>query len=296
MTGVVDTERQGPAPSPARRGRSSTLRTVLVHVRADAEDLARLRAAAALAHGFQATLYGVGCEQAPPLGAMDPTGLVQGAWYAEMEQQVRDNLERAHDVFQDQARGLETQWSAVQGMPAETLAQLSRAADIIVADARPAVRKDRYRAAGAVELMLFSGRPVLLAPPHGGSLKGAAVVVAWKDTREARRALADALPLLEAAETVLVLEICNEDEVRDAEARTAAVAAGLQRHGVAAHARATVAPPERVLNELDVAADALGADLVVAGGYGHTRLGEWVFGGVTRDLLHYCERFVLLSH
>lgn len=275
---------------------SSTLRTVLVQVGVDPQDLPRLRAAAALTRKFDATVYGVGCEQALPLGLVEPTGLLQGAWYAEMEEQVQADLKHAHAIFETETAGLKTEWTADQAMPAEALVRLSRAADLIVADSRPFGAQDRYRTAEAAEVMLAAGRPVLLAPPSGQALKADAVVIAWKDTRESRRALADAMPLLVAAETVLVLEICDREDVQAAEARTAAVAAGLGRHDVHAQARATVAPSERVANEVDIAADAIGADLIVAGGYGHTRLGEWIFGGVTRDLLRHPKRFVLLSH
>lgn len=275
---------------------SSTLRTVLVQVGVDPQDLPRLRAAAALTRKFDATVYGVGCEQALPLGLVEPTGLLQGAWYAEMEEQVQADLKHAHAIFETETAGLKTEWTADQAMPAEALVRLSRGADLIVADSRPFGAQDRYRTAEAAEVMLAAGRPVLLAPPSGQALKADAVVIAWKDTRESRRALADAMPLLVAAETVLVLEICDREDVQAAEARTAAVAAGLGRHDVHAQARATVAPSERVANEVDIAADAIGADLIVAGGYGHTRLGEWIFGGVTRDLLRHPERFVLLSH
>lgn len=274
----------------------STLRTVLVQVGADPQDLLRLRAAAALAERFDATLYGVACEEALPLGAVDSKGLVQGAWYAEVEERVQADLKQAHAIFEAETAGLKTKWEAIQAMPAATLARLSRGADLIIADNCPTGRQDRYRTAGAAEVMLSAGRPVLIAPPSGRALEAKAAVVAWKDTREARRALADAMPLLVAADAVLVLEVCEKGDVRVAEARTAAVAAGLQRHDVRAQARVTVAPSERIPNEVDSAAEAIGADLIVAGGYGHTRLGEWIFGGVTRALLRNPERFVLLSH
>src|SRR5690606_27028693 len=96
-----------------------------------------------------------------------------------------------------------------------------------------------------------------------------AVVVAWKDTREARRALADALPFLKAADAVVVLEVCERTaDVTAAEARTFAVVEHLNRHGVEAMDRVTVAPPERVSAEINAAARQIGADLVVMGAYG----------------------------
>jgi nucleotide-binding universal stress UspA family protein len=95
---------------------------------------------------------------------------------------------------------------------------------------------------------------------------------------------------------VVVMEVCSHQDAAAAEVRTIAVVEGLKRHGVSAWPKVVVASPERVVVELDIEAQAIDADLIVAGGYGHSRFGEWVFGGVTYDLLHRPERFVLLSH
>jgi nucleotide-binding universal stress UspA family protein len=273
----------------------TAIRTILVHVQAEKAAAPRLACAVDLARRLDATLFGLAAEMIPPLGSMDPTGMVEGAWYLEMREQVQKNLEFARETFHEATRGLKTDFAWIQDMPAQALARAARAADLILVGGCSAF-EDRYRQCEPAEVMLHAGRPVLIAPPQGGSLKGEAVVVAWKDSRESRRALADALPFLERAETVLVMEVCDKDEAADAELRTKAVAAGLKRHDVKAHARVVVAAPERVATELNIAAEAIGADLIVAGGYGHSRLGEWVFGGVTRDLLHRPERFVLLSH
>jgi nucleotide-binding universal stress UspA family protein len=273
----------------------TAIRTILVHVQAEKAAAPRLACAVDLARSLDATLYGLAAEMIPPLGSMDPTGMVEGAWYLEMREQVKKNLELARETFHEATRGLKTDFAWIEDMPAQALARASRAADLILVGGCDAV-EDRYRQCRPAEVMLQAGRPVLIAPPKGGSLKGEAVVVAWKDTRESRRALADALPFLERAETVLVMEVCGKDDAADADLRTRAVLAGLKRHGVKAQARVVLAASEHVATELHVAAEAIGADLIVAGGYGHTRFGEWVFGGVTRDLLRRPERFVLLSH
>jgi nucleotide-binding universal stress UspA family protein len=122
------------------------------------------------------------------------------------------------------------------------------------------------------------------------------VVVAWKDTREARRALADALPILKCADEVLVVAVCDADDRQDTRPHTASVAAYLMRHGVEAHDKVVAARPSEVAGVLQAEATAAGADLIVSGAYGHSRLGEWVFGGVTIDLLHNPQRFLLISH
>jgi nucleotide-binding universal stress UspA family protein len=156
-------------------------------------------------------------------------------------------------------------------------------------------RKDTYLDAGAAELAVISGRPVLIAPAHAAPLSARRIVLAWKDTREARRAAADAMPFLEGADAVLVLEICFSEDAVAAGLRTADMAAGLARHGVAAEGKATVgclSAGEEIILE----AEAFGADLVISGAYGHSRLGEWAFGGVTSELLRQDDRHVLLSH
>ena len=140
------------------------------------------------------------------------------------------------------------------------------------------------------------GRPILVAPPKPGKFLGRAVVVAWKDTREARRAVADSLPFLKAAGQVVVVECCAKDGIAEARLNTSDVVQHLRRHGVEAFGKAVPAARERVSAELQITAQEIGADLIVAGAYGHSRLGEWAFGGVTFDLLKAPERFILLSH
>jgi nucleotide-binding universal stress UspA family protein len=145
-------------------------------------------------------------------------------------------------------------------------------------------------------VVMTAGRPVLLVPQGASRLRGSAVVVAWKDTREARRAIADAMPFLKAAEDVIVQAVCEDDAVEAAVFQTDDVVTNLKRHGVRARSNVTTAPTTSVALELCKVADAAMADLIVAGAYGHSRLREWAFGGVTDSFLHRPSCFVLLSH
>jgi nucleotide-binding universal stress UspA family protein len=141
-----------------------------------------------------------------------------------------------------------------------------------------------------------AGRPVLVVPPGVSVLHGRRVLVAWKDTREARRAVADALPLLTQAEEALVLEVVRDDDEREqARRRVDDVVAFLVRHGAATRGDVLESRGRVVADDLLLATERQGADLVVAGGYGHARLREWAFGGVTRDLLARCPKCCLLS-
>ena len=176
------------------------------------------------------------------------------------------------------------------------MARVARGADLIISGGAHQQRGGAYQRCDPGELMLKSGRPVLVVPDSGGALKAERIVVAWKDSREARRALADSLPFLKGAEEVRVVGVCRKDEMDDALDHVKAVVAGLKQHGVRARSMVVEAPNHMVAWELNAAAGNLGADLIVSGGYGHSRLGEWAFGGVTYELLRNPERFVLLSH
>jgi nucleotide-binding universal stress UspA family protein len=286
-----------PAATAARpQEATSAIRSILVHVQSTVEAQPRLHAAVALARKLDATLIGVGAEMIQMHGLSDPYGFADAGWVVEMQKFVQENLRNSEATFRAKTAGLKTEWLALEAMPSSVIAEVSRSADLILAGGAPLKLVDDYRMAQTAELVVKSGRPVLVAPPEDGKFSGEAVVVAWKDTREARRAVADALPFLQMAREVVVQEVCAKDGFADAEVHTSSVVENLKRHGVAARAKVTIAPAERTAVELNVTADAIGADLIVAGGYGHSRLGEWVFGGVTHSLLHEPERFVLLSH
>jgi nucleotide-binding universal stress UspA family protein len=271
------------------------IRTLLVHVQADEPGRRRLAAAAALARRLGATLIGLGAQAIPPIGA-DPMGMMQGPYIEAMEEVVAKQLEAAHDAFTRATQGLSTEWIRTELAPTDAAALAAFAADLIVAGGAAPGTGDRYHWCDAGEVVLTAGRPVLVAPASDAELRARAALVAWKDTRESRRVLADAIPLLQLAERVRVVEVCEADEADDVRARLQVIAAWLGRHGVTADFAPLPARRLRVAEQLDAAAGEIDADLVVTGGYGHTRMGEWVFGGVTRDLLYGSHRFVLMSH
>jgi nucleotide-binding universal stress UspA family protein len=137
-----------------------------------------------------------------------------------------------------------------------------------------------------------AGRPVLVMPAESQSIIFDNVLVAWKNTREARRAVLDALPLLQNAKDVTVVEILEHDDDKSA---MDDVIGWLGGHAVKATGLVRFAA-DSVSAQLDLIATDAGADILVAGAYGHTRLGEWVFGGVTHDRLTRSKRCSLLSH
>lgn len=273
-----------------------TYKSILVHGESNPATAPRLDAAAAVARHFDAELIGLGAEMLDWVGVSDPYGIMAADWLTIMREQVELDLSAAEKLFETHAAGVSHRWLRQMDPPAQAMARLARSADLIVAGGGPLKPSPSRFGADPADLAILSGRPVLVVPPSGGTLRAEQIVVAWKDSREARRAVADALPFLKRAEEVVVMEVTDVDQAGDAIARASDVADHLKRHGVKARPVAKIAIPERVSVELNIEAEAIGADLIVSGAYGHNRLREWVLGGVTHDFLHAPERFVLLSH
>jgi nucleotide-binding universal stress UspA family protein len=218
-------------------------------------------------------------------------------WASAMREAIETRMDQARQIFETaaKARGEKARWLSGIQLPGPAIAAASRAADLIVAGGASGRHHDAYRDALPAELALTAGRPVLVIPTHGAPLKAARIVLAWKDAREARRALSDAMPFLLAAEAVFVVSVCAEIDAEQARIQVEDVVAALSRRGGRAVGEVVVSshPDAR---EVLGHAQAKDADLVVAGAYGHSRFGEWAFGGFTRDLLAQDERYLLLSH
>jgi nucleotide-binding universal stress UspA family protein len=176
----------------------------------------------------------------------------------------------------------------------------ARSADLIVAG-RPDGSGGHYLPTDVTEdLMMEAGRPILVVPPGGGrgqsSEIGGRILLAWNESREAARATFDAIPFLRAAKEVRILTINPPHAKGDPELPGAEIAAALARHGVRVEAAVSIAPGLPVSEELMNRVNDLGCDMVVMGGYGHSRLGELVFGGATREMLRRCPVPMLISH
>lgn len=275
-----------------------TYASLLVAVEDGPESDSRLELGCDLAIAFGSRLLGLSVGSiAPPL--YDP--LAGGAMVGELLTLYRDmaeaDVERARSRFQEivGARGVDTGWKGEIGYPAEVCARAAGAADLVVVGGRNP--RAPYHAPDVADVLMRAGRPVLMVPPvRLRNPVGEPALVAWKDCREARLAVAGALPLLQRAAGVSVCAFGPADAKAEAEAGLADVVEFLARHEIAAEP--VFAPSEggsagtRILAE----ADARGAGLIVAGGYGHARLQEWALGGVTRELLADSPVCVCLSH
>jgi nucleotide-binding universal stress UspA family protein len=274
------------------------IRSILTQVHPAPRGVERLEFAASLAKSLGAYLIGVGVQDfSPYIASTGAFGYVD----AGAVQAIRDEVEReiadAGDLFhKTKARlQLDGEWHTAVADPVETMARLSRSADLIIASRRDTAEGPVLTALPS-DLLVESGRPVLVTPPHSRPLEARSVLVAWKDGKEARRALSDAMPFLERAERVLVAEVCHADEADDAALRTSAVVRHLHRHGIKAEAQVSRIGHGKIAPHLVDLVNQIGADLLVAGAYAHPRLREWVFGGVTQELLEGSPVACLLSH
>jgi nucleotide-binding universal stress UspA family protein len=148
------------------------------------------------------------------------------------------------------------------------------------------------------DVVLDAGRPVLIIPHAGtfGSV-GKRVLIAWDGSREANRALHDALPLIRRAEAVTVTHVGAEQADLDRERPALErIVRHLARHGIEAQAAESLHPAISVQAALSSCVAEFGADMIVAGAYHHSRLRESLLGGVSRDLLDRMTVPVLMSH
>jgi nucleotide-binding universal stress UspA family protein len=271
-------------------------KTVVVGLALDRPNDASLRVAGDIAERFEARIIGVAASDLrPPMyfaeGAFaqklleEEAAAIQGR-LSELEAEFRAAVER---------RATAVEWRSARAWPVPYLLQQARAADILVIGARSEILVDPGAAPDPSDLVMQAGRPLLVIPPTVEWLDLRSVLIAWKDVREARRAVFDALPILAAAKEVTIAEIPEQDSHRaDALAHVADVAAWLRGHGIAAN---TVVPEKTagVTGQLDNIAANIGAGIVIAGAYGHSRFREWVLSGVTRHLATESRRCAFLS-
>lgn len=272
--------------------------TLMVHLELEHDNDARLALAGELAEQFDAAVIGIAASDCTPPPYYTDGSFVQSLIAQDRAQLTKRMTEleaRFRTALQNRSRNLE--WRGALARPTEYVAREARAADLIITgQGSDNVLLDPFRNLDASALVMQAGRPVLVGPPEASWIRLNHVIVAWKDTREARRAVADALPFLRKARETTVIEVLEDgDDTQKATRRVNDVVVWLKRHGINAVAQVSTATDETSAQIETLAADA-GADLIVAGAYGHHRLREWVFGGVTEDFLKRSSRCVLLTH
>jgi nucleotide-binding universal stress UspA family protein len=267
-------------------------KTLLVHAEPEWGSSDSLIAARHVAEMFGAHVIGVGAEAFD----LPSYSYVEG----QLVQMIRDDIDKdlvsAKTRFDAAMIGAPHGASFVSGLdrPATLMKERARGADLIVAR-RPPHGSSALNLCLPADLVLGAGAPVLLAPEGAPPLKARQVLVAWKDRPEARRALADALPFLARAESVVLAAFCTAQAQPETHHELQEVAARLSRHGIQAAIRTTPPSGDSIAADLEDAAATLDADLVVAGAYSHSRMNEWVLGGVTEELIGFFGRYLLFS-
>ncbi|HEX7435064.1 MAG TPA: universal stress protein [Caldimonas sp.] len=276
--------------------------TILVHLDSGPRCAARVALATQLARAQDAHLVGLA-----PTGMADVmlsmnTAVPDGIEYIQLSASfLREQAEAVAAAFEHQVApaGLASyEARVVEDEPIDALARYGRCSDLVViGQSDRATRIDNVAWDFPQQALQHLGRPVLVVP-YAGTFErvGERVLVAWKDTREAALAVRDALPLLRGAERVVLLSFAEEGVPGAADRlELSGVQQWLGRHRVDAEIRSE--PHSADVGEALLSrASEFGSDLIVMGAYGHSRMREWVTGGVTRVLLARMTVPVLMSH
>jgi len=277
-----------------------TYKTIVVHEDAGARCAVRRALAFNLAQAHGAHVVGLFVLESVRL----PSYAVAeaGPTFMETARRLREQRRAACEAqFRDAAAraGAKAEWRESGRDPLGALVLSGRYADLVViGQPTPAAERDDDLPPGfAGQVVLGLGRPVLLVPYAGTFPEiGRRVLVAWNASREAARAVCDALPLLRNADIVQVLAVDPARAGDHGEVPGADIALYLARHGVKASAAQASGRGTGIGEQILSRAADLSADLIVMGGYGHSRVRELVLGGVTRTLLESMTVPVLMSH
>ena len=216
----------------------------------------------------------------------------------EAHQAQLDGIEAGHRALFDgivRRHGIQSEWRSLPHLSRD-LEVHAHYADLAVV-ARPDHAAQTAGPLGLGEsLVMTSGRPIIVLPPRGTASRVRRILVGWNAGREAVRAVGDAMPLLVRADAVEVVVVDPERRRSGhGEEPGADIARYLARHGAQVEVRRLSSHGKDVGRVLLSQAAAFGADLVAMGAYGHSRLNEWIFGGVTRTVLREAGLPVLMS-
>lgn len=270
-----------------------TYKSILVHVDSTDDMLVRAAKAVELALQFKAQIVGSIGGLLPPPVFGDASGVVLASIVEAERERLVAEFSQAGDRFLAACHTVvDVRCHVLISEPTTHLLRHAGASDLVVLT-RPheTDRPEPTMGISVGHVIMAAGRPVLCVPPGAPQRDFRKVVVAWRNTREARRAVADALPFLKRADSVAIASIGeSSDEMLDD------VVLHLERHNVTARVVRRIGHDATVARTVLDIAEETGAGLVVAGAYGHSRLREWMFGGVTRELLHTSTLAVLFSH
>jgi nucleotide-binding universal stress UspA family protein len=273
-------------------------KTILVHIDPGKNCEKRLEAAINLAREYDAYLVGLYA-----FSPYIPPGYIMAHMGAEIQAAQNkiavESMSRTEEVFRKQtaAAGLDNiEWQTVYDDPVHAFSSHAQYADLVVIGQSDAAEDSGAAMDFPERLVLTAGRPVLILPNTGYFPSiGKRVLVAWNASQEATRAVSNAIPFLKAADNVYVMAVNSKTSKGDI-IQSENMVRYLERLGVRAVVKDINGVEIDVGNELLSSASDLSADLIVMGCYGHSRLREWVLGGVTRTILDSMTIPVLMSH
>lgn len=287
----------------------SGFKTMLVAVSDDVSGRSPLETAVTVGRRFDSHVSALHVKTDPsnavPLVGEGMSGVMVEEMISAAEQQADERARQARTVFDERraelgaplvqappAAGFSMAWREEVGREEDVVARCARLADLVVLG-RPVADRELPSVMTLNAALMESGRPLLVAPPQPPASIGSRVAVAWNGSAEAARAVSAALPFLTAAEQVHIFS-ARESE-GDPVLAPAELCAYLAWHGINAechHAQASHNTGEMLLSEVA----RLGCDLVVMGAYTHSRLRQFILGGVTRHMLHHATVPVLMMH
>jgi nucleotide-binding universal stress UspA family protein len=275
-------------------------KTILIRIDDRPQWPVRFEVAAGLAADFGAHLVGLSFVIRPEL-----PGYIRSAEIAEMlaqrSREAEDRVKASREMFLDRISklGISGECRVVEGEVEDLAAVHGRYADLLTVGQADVSAPDASTAMEDVKSVIFAaGRPLLFVP-YAGKVKtlGKHVFVAWNASREATRAVTDALPLLQRADRVTVMVVRPRADLHaHGEIPGADLAAYLARHGVKVEVMAEEGEGIDVGDLILSRVADLGCDLIVMGAYSHSRLREWILGGATRTILESMTVPVLMSH
>lgn len=274
------------------------LHDILVFLDRSSHVGARLKVAAALAEAYGAGLIGLRVEVHPHIPAAIRAEIPAAALAAQANAIAADTS-RLEAAFRTACSGhaVRCEWwvESCEDDGIAAVVQRSRTANLTIIGRPPRDGDEELPGDDLLhELVLGSGRPVLVVPdPAPAAPIGRHAVIAWNGTREASRALADALPLLKQIQRVTVLAVTGE---QDGDPGLGEVTRHLLRNGIASEAKVLRISHHDAGAALLAQAQALSADLLVMGAYGRSRMREVVLGGATRHVLRHSTVPILMAH
>ncbi|WP_194164589.1 universal stress protein [Microvirga thermotolerans] len=280
------------------------IKDVLVHLDGGADDELRLAHAEAIASVSGARVRGLFTNLLPDLAVMTPMdgGAAAAEVIASLDEEARRNGDRTQQRLAERFARLSVpnEVRRLDGTPGQLMNQAvseARRSDLFVAQ-RPYDGDGSAPWDDLFESVLFgSGRGIYVVPPgRRPSDAIRRILVAWRDTRETARAIAEAAPLIARAARTCVLAVDPEETASGKPALDLDVARHLERYGTEVEVNLARSDGRAVSEVILDQARRMSADLIVMGGYGHSRAREWILGGTSRDMLERSDLPLLMAH